>query len=724
MSYKKFQTTFENNLLTVEINRLAKQADSSVLIRYKDSVLLSVAIIGTKDSNLNYLPLTIFYQEKFYAAGKIPGNFFKREGKPSDCEILYARLVDRSLRPLLCKQFKKEIQIINTVLSNDKDCNNEILAIFISSLTLLVSDAPFYKAVSGICVGKVENKLIINPDPQQREKSDFLLTIAGTKDSLNMIETVAKEIPEAQLMEAMLFGHQFIKKLCLFQEKIQKIINKKKLIFVPPTVKDEDNELYDQIKDQYKSRLRSILNKSVRKRKLKNSLSLDIEHLKETIIQTYQNKAFFKTIEQVTVFDFEKQKQYLDKVVLLFDRLLTSIVREMIIKDKKRIDGRNADEIRKIAGEIGLLPRAHGSALFTRGETQSLAVVTIGALSEGKLIDDLTSEEKEAFIVHYNSPPFSVGSIGRYIMPSRREIGHGVLAKKALCHVLPLEQEFPYTIRIVSEILESNGSSSQATICASSMALMDAGVPLKRPVAGIAMGLFREEKDEDKYVILSDIQGLEDQKGDMDFKVAGTEKGITALQMDIKIETVSFHILEEVLEKARIGRIEILQKMNIVIDKPRSKMSNYIPKVKIINVPIDKIRDIIGTGGKVISQIIDNYDNVKIDIEQDGRIFIMHHNEDIVLKTANYILNLVQEIRVDKVYEVTILRILYDKKSGNSFAAIVQIFPGIEGFIHISKLSSAKVNKVEDILVIGQKILAKCIYINDKGKIDLSLVLD
>ncbi|MDO8060036.1 polyribonucleotide nucleotidyltransferase [Candidatus Phytoplasma citri] len=724
MTLKVFETTFENNLLIVEINKLAKQANSSVLIRYKDTVLLSVLVIGNNEVCLDYLPLMIFYQEKFYAAGKIPGNFSKREGKPSDAGILNARLIDRTLRPLFNKNFNKEIQIINTILSNDDSCNNEIFGILGSSLAALISNVPFYKAVSAVCVGRVNNQFIINPNPQQKNISDLWLVLSGTKEKLNMIEVSSKEISEKDLISAMIFGHNFIKKLCIFQEEI---INNLNIIKNIDLTNNYDINLYNKFKFKYFEIVKNTLQIEINKKFIKKNFSDIINNLKNFILEKYiEDKDFVIDNDIFQTFIVSCENHKLEKIkeqfMHLFNDLLTDIMREMVFKEKRRIDGRTLNKIRSIETEVGILPRTHGSAIFSRGETQSLAVVTIGALSECKLIDDLSEEDKESFIVHYNSPPFAVGSIGKYMMPSRREIGHGMLTKKALSHVLPMEKDFPYTIRVVSEILESNGSSSQATICAASMALMDAGVPLLRPVAGLAMGLFFSSEND--YVILSDIQGLEDQKGDMDFKIAGTVQGITAAQMDIKIEGLSFDILQEVLEKARLGRIEILKKMNMTIQKPRENMSVYVPKVKMITIPVDKIRDIIGAGGKIINQIIDTYDNVKIDIQQNGNIFIMHNSENIVNQVSNYILNLVDEIKIGKIYEVTVMKILYDKKNGHSFAAIVQIFPGIEGFIHISKLSNIKVECVEDVVSVGQKVLAKCVFINEKGKIDLSLVWD
>ncbi|WAN63218.1 Polyribonucleotide nucleotidyltransferase [Candidatus Phytoplasma rubi] len=704
MNSQIFKTVFENNLLTVEINKLAKQANGSVLLRYNNSVILTVVVSSKKDTVLNYFPLTVVYQEKLYAVGKIPGSFAKREGKPSDHEVLNSRLIDRTLRPLFPKQFKKEVQIVNTILSSDYDGNNEIFAILSSSLSLLISDIPYIDSVSGVCIGKINNKFIVNPNSEQREKSDFLLILAGTKNSLNMIEAVCKETTEEVLLEAMIYGHEIIKKLCFFQDEIKEKINPRKQLLAESYWNEE---LYNQIEKKYRIQIKNILDINSKNKNDSKSFKNIIDQLKEKLLVEYQNNNDFLL----------EDRQNFHHIEDIFYDLLGQEFRKMTIQDKKRIDGRKLEEIRKIESQISLLPRTHGSALFTRGQTQSLAVVTLGSLRESKTIDDLTEEEEKRFILHYNFPSYSVGEIGRYIAPSRREIGHGILAEKALFYLLPSEEEFPYSIRVVSEILESNGSSSQATICAASMALMDAGVPLKQAVAGIAMGLFLDEKE---YVILTDIQGFEDKEGDMDFKISGTKKGITALQMDIKQKGINFDILKEALEKARLGRTEILKQMRTVIPKHNDEVSTFAPKVKVIRVRTDKIRDIIGTGGKIISRIIEKHDNVQIDIKQDGNIFITHNNIDIVRKTANYILNLVKEIKVGEVFKVTILKILNDKQ-GQSFGAVAEICPGIKGFIHISQLDNKKTAKVEDVLNVGDQLFVKCIEINNRGQISLSL---
>ncbi|WCA22437.1 polyribonucleotide nucleotidyltransferase [Candidatus Phytoplasma oryzae] len=712
MDSKTFKTIFENNLLTIEINKLAKQTDGTVLVSYNDSVILSVVINKENEKKINYLPLMILYQEKLYAAGKIPGSFSKREGKPSDKEVLNSRLIDRSLRPLFDKRFKNEIQIINTVLSSNVDCNNEVFALLGSSLSLIISsDIPFEEPVSGVCIGKIEDKLIINPNYQQKDKSEFILLLAGTKNNINMIEAIAKEVSEDDLLEAIKLGQEVIKKLCIFQENIKKEINvkKKHILYLENKVEMKD-ELLQEYKNMIRTTFYSHNNISISKKEINQK----IKNIKNLILEKYKYEEQDINID----LSLEQKKDKLSQIEFFLDSIFIDELRLMIMQKQKRIDERSLDEIREIDIKIGLLPRTHGSAIFSRGETQSLAVVTLGNLNESKTIDDLSEEEEKRFILHYNFPSFSVGEIGRYLAPTRREIGHGILAEKALLNILPSEDLFPYTIRVVSEILESNGSSSQATICATSLALMDAGVPIKTSVAGISIGLFYE--NDCNYFLLSDINGLEDYAGDMDLKVAGTKNGITCLQMDIKIRNLNLDILKKALQKAKLGRIKILNKMNLIIDKSKNNISNYAPKFKIIQIKTEKIRDVIGVGGKIISRIIEKYDNVKIDIKQDGKIFIFHLNEEIVKKTAEYILNLVKDIKIGESYKVTVLRFLNDKK-GKNFGAIVEIFPGTEGFIHISEIYDFRINKIENFLNIGDIIFAKCISISEKGRIDLSL---
>ncbi|WP_334331057.1 polyribonucleotide nucleotidyltransferase [Candidatus Phytoplasma prunorum] len=710
-----FEIIFENNVLRIEIGEISRQANGSVMLFYKDTVILSVSVYGERKKYLNFLPLTVNYQEKLYAAGKIPGGFLRREGKPSDQEILCSRLIDRTLRPLFSKDFKNEVQLINMVLSSDPDGNNENIALFGSSLALLISDIPFFEPVSSVCVGKIDDNLIINPTTSQRENSSFFLILSGTKNSLNMVEMSSKEISENDFLESIKFGHEIIKKLCLFQTEIANKIGKTK-IKLP--LNNVNTLLKTEIKDQYFSKIEMILKNKFNANDVKKSDIL--KKLKEDLLANYKEKFLNNKQDNLNLLDLENQKLYLNEVEIIFDFLVRTIIRETILKENIRPDGRNSSEIRSITSRIDILPRTHGSALFTRGGTQSLSIVTLGTLRESKIIDDLSDEVDKRFMLHYNFPAFAVGSVGRYLSPSRREIGHGMLAEKALECVLPSENDFPYSIRVVSEILDSNGSSSQASICASSMALMAAGVPLKSLVAGVAMGLIVDDIDKiNNYTILSDIEGLEDYQGDIDFKIAGTKVGITALQLDIKIKGITLEIFEKVLKQAKKDRIKILNEMEKVINKSRNKVSKYAPKVKMISINPEKIRDIIGSGGKIINQIIEKHDNVKIDIMQDGKIYIMHQNMKIVDLTIIYIRNFLKKIKVETVYEVKIIRFVKDK-IGKTFGVIAEIFPGVEGFIHISKLENYRVDKVEDVLKIGQIILAKCIKINERGQIDLS----
>lgn len=705
---KVFEIIFENEILKVEIGEIAKQANGSLLLFYKENVILSVSVLGDMKKFGNFLPLTVHYQEKLYAAGKIPGGFLRREGKPSDQEILCSRLIDRSLRPLFPKELNYEVQLVNMVLSSEPDCNNDIIALLGSSLSLLISNIPFYEPVSGLCIGKIKGKLIVNPTVLQKENSEFYLILVGTKNNLNMVEMSSKEISEEDLLEAIVFGHKIIKKICLFQEEI---FLKLKPIKLSLPIVDKDNLLQTEITNKYSPLIKTILTKIINKN--------DIKNLKDHLLKEYKEKFFLNKPSSLHFMDLEYQKKYFLEVENIFDRLLKTEIRKIILYHNIRPDGRKPQDIRDITSRIDILPRTHGSALFTRGKTQSLSIVTLGTLRESKIIYDLSDDVNKRFMVHYNFPSFSVGAVGKYFAPSRREIGHGMLAEKALENVLPSENDFPYSIRVVSEILESNGSSSQATICASSMSLMAAGVPLKSPVAGIAMGLVMDDDNINNYVILSDIDGLEDNYGDMDFKVSGTANGITALQMDIKIKGITLEILQKVLQQAKIDRLKILNCMEKVIDKSRQQVSQYAPKIKMICVKPEKIRNIIGSGGKIINQIIEKHDNVKIDIMQDGKIYIMHNNVDMVEKTSVYIENFLKNVEVGMLYEVKILRFINDKV-GKSFGAMVEIWPGVEGFIHISKLANYRVNQVEDVLQIGQIILAKCIKINERGQIDLS----
>ncbi len=702
MEKKIYETTLGGRPLVVELGEIAKQANGAAIIRYGESTVLSVVTAKHEESYLDYFPLMVIYQEKLYAAGKIPGGFLRREGRPSEHETLTSRLIDRPLRPLFPEGFKNDVQVVNTVLSSDQACTPEMAAMFGSSLVLGISNIPFTMPIAGVQVGRVDGKLIVNPTPEELETSDIDLIVAGTKEAINMVEAGAKQVSEADMLEAILFAHDAIKTLINFQEKIIADNPSEKMSF---TKLEIDADLKNAVYEKYEAKLIkavSIFDKLERYQA--------IDALKEEAVEVLGNKAFFKEIEGHQVFDDKANKNYIKQVKFLVDEIVTKEVRRLITEDKVRPDGRKVDEIRPLDSQIDLLPRAHGSALFTRGQTQALGTATLGSLGENQIIDGLGDADTKRFMLHYNFPPFSVGETGRYGSPGRREIGHGALGQRALLQVLPDEEAFPYSIRIVSEILESNGSSSQATICAGSLALMAAGVPIEAPVAGIAMGLIMEGKN---YTILTDIQGMEDHEGDMDFKVAGTTKGITALQMDIKIDGITREILEEALEQAKAARLEILTHMATVIDTPRDDLSKYAPKVKMIRVNPDKIKDIIGAGGKIINQIIEDNNGVKIDIEQDGRVFLMHMDKVWIESAAEYILNIVREVEVGKIYEGKVMRI-------EKYGCFVELWPGTDGLVHISRIAKERIEKVEDVLSIGDQIMVKCIGVDDRGRIDLS----
>ncbi|MFA7055438.1 MAG: polyribonucleotide nucleotidyltransferase [Acholeplasmataceae bacterium] len=702
MPKKIYETTLGGRVLKVEIGEVAKQAAGAAMIMYGDSTVLSAVTAKNEPSWQDFFPLMVIYQEKLYAAGKIPGGFLRREGRPSEHETLTSRLIDRPLRPLFPEGFKNEVQIINTVLSSDPDCTTEMASLIGSSIVLGISNIPFNGPVAGVQVGRVNGELIVNPTQEQALLSDIELVVAGTKEAINMVEAGAKQVSEEDMLAAILFGHAEIKKLVEFQEAILKDFNTPKMDFEAFKIHDDvKKSVYDYAYDRLIKAV-SIYDKLERYHAIDEISEETVEHFKST--------SFFKDIDGVKVFDEETHKDYLKQVKAILDGIVTAEVRRLITVDKVRPDGRKVDEIRPLESRIDILPRPHGSALFTRGQTQALGVVTLGALGENQIIDGLGFEDTKRFMLHYNFPQYSVGETGRYGSPGRREIGHGALGERALLQVLPTEEEFPYTIRVVSEVLESNGSSSQATICAGTMALMAAGVPIKAPVAGIAMGLIKEGEH---YTILSDIQGMEDHEGDMDFKVAGTKDGITALQMDIKISGITETILREALEQARLGRLHILNHMLETIPVVRPELSKYAPKVKMITINPDKIRDVIGGGGKIITQIIEDNDNVKIDIEQDGRVFLMHMDSKWIESAAQRILDLTREAEVGKIYEGKVTRI-------EKFGCFVELWPGTDGLVHISRLAKERVEKVESVVSLGDQILVKCIGIDEKGRIDLS----
>ena len=705
MDKKVFELDFYGRKIVVEHGQVAKQADGAVLVRYGDTVVLSTAVVS-KSANLlsDFFPLMVLYQEKLYSVGKIPGGFIKREGRPTVAATLAARMIDRPLRPLFPEDFKNEVQIVNTVLSVDQDNSPELTALFGSSLATCISKIPFNGPVAAVKVGRVDGEFVINPTVEQSEKSDIDLTVAGTKDAINMVEAGAREASEDDMLEALMFGHEAIKKLIAFEEEVIKAIGVEKMEY-------EKLEITDELRSEVDSIVRDRLDKALRiKDKLEKYSAID--NLEEEVIEKYKS-------ENEDTMKPEELKELLTKVALIFHGIEYELFRNIVVKEKTRADGRKMDEIRPLSTDIDLLPRCHGSALFTRGQTQSLATVTLGALGEHQILDGLGIEDAKRFMLHYNFPPFSVGETGRYGAPGRREIGHGALGERALSYVIPSEEEFPYTIRVVSEILESNGSSSQATICAGTMALMAAGVPIKKPVAGIAMGLITHEDD---YTILTDIQGMEDHLGDMDFKVAGTRDGITALQMDIKIDGINREILKEALAQAKKARFEILDVIEKQIDKPREDVSKYAPKTEVFMINPDKIKDVIGRGGEMITKIILECSNVntvndinavKVDLEDDGRVIIYHTDRDVINRTADRIKDIAREVEIGKTYTCRVVSI-------QDFGIFVELWPGCEGLIHVSQLDTKRVDKPSDLFKVGDEVIAIATGYDKKGKLNLS----
>ena len=705
MEKKVFKLDFYGREIIVEHGQVAKQADGAVLVRYGDTVVLSTAVVS-KTANLlsDFFPLMVLYQEKLYSVGKIPGGFIKREGRPTDAATLAARMIDRPLRPLFPEDFKNEVQIVNTVLSVDQDNSPELTALFGSSLATCISKIPFNGPVAAVKVGRVGGKFIINPTVAEAEVSDIDLTVAGTKDAINMVEASAREASEDDMLEALLFGHEAIKKLIAFEEEVIASIGEEKMEY-------DKLEITEKLRNEVDSIVRERLDKALRiKDKLEKYNTID--SLEEEVVEKYKT-------ENEDNMKPEQLKELLTKVALIFHGIEYELFRNIVVKEKKRADGRAMDEIRPLSTDIDLLPRCHGSALFTRGETQSLATVTLGALGEHQILDGLGIEDAKRFMLHYNFPAFSVGETGRYGAPGRREIGHGALGERALSYVIPSEEEFPYTIRVVSEILESNGSSSQATICAGTMALMAAGVPIKKPVAGIAMGLITHE---DEYTILTDIQGMEDHLGDMDFKVAGTKDGITALQMDIKIDGINRDILKEALAQAKKARLEILDVITKQIEKPREDVSKYAPKTETFMINPDKIKDVIGRGGEMITKIIlecsgvntvNDINAVKVDLEDDGRVIIYHTDRDIINKTAERIKNIAREVEIGKVYTTKVVDV-------EDFGIFVELWPGCEGLIHVSQLDTKRVEKPSDMFKVGDEVIAIATGYDKKGKLNLS----
>ena len=700
---KVFNLEFNGRNISVETGELAKQTNGAVLVRYGDTAVLSVCVMGKNPVSQDFFPLQVLYQERLYSVGKIPGGFIKREGRPSEAATLAARLIDRPIRPMFDENLRNEIQVINTVLSVDQDNSPEMTALLGSSLCLGISDIPFDGPVAGVVVGLIDDKFIINPTSEESEKSSLHLTVAGTKEAICMVEAGAKELPEDIMLEALMFAHENIKKLCAFQEDIIKEIGKEK-------VELEKAVIPEEIEESVKEYATKDMLKAIQiKEKLAKYAAID--KVKEDTLK------HFEEVYQ----DEEDLNSKLQQVKKVLTNIEASEVRRLITEEHVRSDGRKMDEIRPLYAGVDLLARTHGSALFSRGETQVLATTTLGALGEHQILDGLGIEDTKRFMLHYNFPQFSVGEVGRYGSPGRREIGHGALGERALAQVIPSEEEFPYTIRVVSEVLESNGSSSQATICSGCLSLMAAGVPIKAPVAGIAMGLITSE-DESKYTILTDIQGLEDHMGDMDFKVAGTRNGITALQMDIKIKGVTKDILKEALTQAHKARLEILDVMESAISKPREEVSKYAPKIETFNVDPEKIRDIIGRGGEMITKIIleasnvatvNDKDAVKVDLEDDGRVIIYHTDKEIISKTKEMILNVIREVEKDKVYTGKVTKV-------EDFGCFVELWPGCEGLVHVSQLAWERIDKPSSLVAVGDEIMVKSLGYDNRGRLNLS----
>ena len=703
---KTFELDFRGKKLVVENGEYAKQAHGAVLVRYGDTVVLSTVVVSPNANILSdFFPLMVLYQEKLYSVGKIPGGFIKREGRPTDAATLAARMIDRPMRPMFPEDFRNEVQVVNTILSVDTDNSPELAAMFGSSLCTCISKIPFDGPIAGVKVGRVNGEFIINPTPAELEESDIDLTVAGTKHAINMVEAGSKEVSEDDMLEALMFGHEAVKELCEFQETIIKEIGLEKMEYEHLEISDElRKEVYDLASDK--------LDKAMRiKEKLAKYEAID--NVKEEVVSKYE--------EENKDMDKDELTEFITKVKLVLESIEYDIFRSITVNEKTRSDGRKMDEIRPLSTEIDVLPRTHGSAVFTRGETQAMAITTLGALNEYQALDGLSLEAEKHFMLHYNFPQFSVGETGRYGSPGRREIGHGALGERCLKQVMPSEEEFPYTVRVVSEILESNGSSSQATICAGCLSLMAAGVPIKAPVAGIAMGLITS-KDEKDYTILTDIQGMEDHLGDMDFKVGGTRKGICSLQMDIKIKGITKQILKEALAQAKKARMEILDVMEKQIAEPRKEVSKYAPKTEVFSINPDRIKDVIGKGGETITRIIQEASNVvsvndvnavKVDLNDDGTVIIYHTDKEVIEKTKAMILDCVKEVEIDKIYTGVVVKV-------EDYGCFVKLWDGCEGFVHVSQLAHERVEKPSDMVSVGDEIIVKAVGFDKRGKLTLS----
>ena len=688
MAKQIFSMDFYGKKIQVEVGEMAKQANGSCLVRYDDTVVLSTACAGKEPKDVDFFPLTVTYEEKLYSVGKIPGGFLKREGRPSEHGTLTARMIDRPIRPLFADGFRNEVQVVNTVLSVDQEATPEMAAMLGASIALCISDIPFNGPIAGVNVGLIDGEFTVNAGPEDMARSEINLEVAGTKDAINMVEADAKEVDEETMLNALMFGHEKIKELIAFQEQIVEAVGKEK-IDVPLFALDEN--IVSSVEAMAKEEMIKAISIPG---KLERYAAID--ELDAKVVESFEDK------EYATV---EEHDKTIKQVKMVLGDLEKEEVRRLITEEKVRPDGRKVDEVRPLDAQVDLLPRVHGSAMFTRGETQVLSACTLGALGEVQKIDGLGMEDQKRFMHHYNFPPYCVGETGRMGSPGRREIGHGALGERALRQVIPSEAEFPYTIRVVAEVLESNGSSSQASICASTMALMAAGVPISNPVAGVAMGLVKKGEN---YTILTDIQGMEDHLGDMDFKAAGTKNGICALQMDIKIDGITKEILQEALAQAKVARGQIMDCMMSAISEPRDHLSPYAPKVAMMKIEPEQIKDVIGKGGDMINKIIAESDNVKIDIDDEGNVTIYHYSQDAIDHAMGMIKDLTRKVEVGEIFDGKAVRV--EEKY-----AFIELFPGTNGFLHVKDVAWDRTNKVGDVIKLGDTVKVKVTQITDKG---------